>query len=92
MKPFNGYMIPISQLESYYNFPWQPHSKNTHSPLLRLDTGNINHESTLANKIRRMANYAKVTLQDIPDIASDTLERLQRLDINSVYQLAVRPN
>lgn len=38
-----------------------------------------------------MANYAnEVTLQDIPEIANDTLERLRVLNINSVYQLAVQ--
>src|SRR5215813_14992671 len=33
---------------------------------------------------------AKVTLHDIPEIASDTLDKLVELNINSVYQLAVQ--
>jgi DNA repair protein RadA len=28
----------------------------------------------------------EVTMEDIPDLTSDTLERLRKLNINSVYQ------
>ncbi|MGH9988224.1 MAG: DNA repair and recombination protein RadA, partial [Nitrososphaeraceae archaeon] len=38
-----------------------------------------------------MPNYIKeVAIQDIPDIASDTLDRLRKINIKSVYQLAVQ--
>jgi len=38
-----------------------------------------------------MSNYIKeVAIQDIPDIASDTLDRLRKINIKSVYQLAVQ--
>ena len=32
----------------------------------------------------------EVTMEDIPDITSDTVDRLRKLNINSVYQLAVQ--
>ena len=38
-----------------------------------------------------MSNGLKeITIEDIPDIASDTLDKLRKLSINSVYQLAVQ--
>jgi DNA repair protein RadA len=38
-----------------------------------------------------MPNYIKeVAIQDIPDIASDTLDRLRKISIKLVYQLAVQ--
>ena len=32
----------------------------------------------------------EVTMEDIPDITSDTVDRLRKFNINSVYQLAVQ--
>ena len=32
----------------------------------------------------------EVIMEDIPDITSDTVDRLRKLNINSVYQLAVQ--
>lgn len=38
-----------------------------------------------------MPNCIKeVAIQDIPDVTSDTLDRLRKLNINSIYQLAVQ--
>lgn len=38
-----------------------------------------------------MSNRLKeITIEDIPDIASDTLDQLRKLSINSAYQLAVQ--
>ena len=38
-----------------------------------------------------MPNYIKEeTTQNIPDITSDTLDKLRELNVNSVYQLAVQ--
>ena len=31
-----------------------------------------------------------VTMEEIPDITSDMIEKLRKLNINSVYQLAVQ--
>lgn len=32
----------------------------------------------------------EVTMEDIPDITSDMIEKLKKLNVNSVYQLAVQ--
>lgn len=38
-----------------------------------------------------MSNHLKeIAIEDIPDITSDTVDRLRKLNINSVYQLAVQ--
>ena len=54
---------------------------------------NINKESILVN-IRALmhmsSRLAEVTMEDIPELTSDILERLRGLNINSVYQLAVQ--
>ena len=34
--------------------------------------------------------HKEIAMEDIPDITSDMLDRLRKLNINSVYQLAVQ--
>ena len=39
--------------------------------------------------IRMISRLKEVTMEEIPDITSDIIEKLKKLNINSVYQLAV---
>jgi hypothetical protein len=40
--------------------------------------------------IRMVSRLKEVTMEEIPDITSDTLEKLRKLHIESVSQLAVQ--